>query len=234
MNAHHATASPHDEGCHPEHTAEPQHDHDAAPIRDPVCGMTVAPDAGNPTAQHDGRTYHFCSSKCRDKFMADPAHYLSGAHRTPNLCRKARNTPVRCTPRSCATHPVNARNAAWRLSRWGACRGGRAESGTGRLPASLPDRCRADRPAADPDHGALRRPGLHPRADRRARSAGTELLLGSPVILWAGWPFFERGVKSVINRSLNMFHPDRPGRRRVLSVQRRGGAGAADLPGRIP
>ena len=48
MNAHHATASPHDEGCHHEHTAEPQHDHDAAPIRDPVCGMTVAPDAGKP------------------------------------------------------------------------------------------------------------------------------------------------------------------------------------------
>lgn len=32
-----------------------------------------------------------------------------------------------------------------------------------------------------------------------------ELILGTPVILWAGWPFFVRGVKSVINRSLNMF-----------------------------
>ncbi|NLG16388.1 MAG: copper-transporting ATPase, partial [Fibrobacter sp.] len=32
-----------------------------------------------------------------------------------------------------------------------------------------------------------------------------ELLLATPVVLWAGWPFFVRGVQSVINRSLNMF-----------------------------
>ncbi len=32
-----------------------------------------------------------------------------------------------------------------------------------------------------------------------------ELILATPVVLWAGWPFYERGVQSVINRSLNMF-----------------------------
>jgi Cu+-exporting ATPase len=32
-----------------------------------------------------------------------------------------------------------------------------------------------------------------------------ELLLATPVVLWAGWPFFVRGVQSVINKSLNMF-----------------------------
>ena len=32
-----------------------------------------------------------------------------------------------------------------------------------------------------------------------------ELILCTPVILWSGWPFFVRGVQSVINRSLNMF-----------------------------
>ncbi|SDO20111.1 Cu+-exporting ATPase [Lutimaribacter pacificus] len=44
-------------------------------IRDPVCGMTVDPEAGKPAAEHDGHTYHFCSEGCRDKFLADPEAY---------------------------------------------------------------------------------------------------------------------------------------------------------------
>lgn len=46
-------------------------------IRDPVCGMTVDPDAGKPTAVHDGRTYHFCCTGCMNKFEADPESYRS-------------------------------------------------------------------------------------------------------------------------------------------------------------
>src|SRR5437867_3140087 len=36
-------------------------------------------------------------------------------------------------------------------------------------------------------------------------SAGLQLVLATPVVLWAGWPFFERGWASIVNRSLNMF-----------------------------
>ncbi|RAZ91215.1 copper-transporting ATPase [Mesorhizobium hawassense] len=55
---------------------------DAAPaadavIRDPVCGMTVDPAAGKPTAEHGGRTFHFCSERCRTKFEAGPEAYLA-------------------------------------------------------------------------------------------------------------------------------------------------------------
>ncbi|MDX8510795.1 heavy metal translocating P-type ATPase [Mesorhizobium captivum] len=55
---------------------------DAAPaaeavIRDPVCGMTVDPAAGKPTAEHGGRTFHFCSERCRTKFQAEPDKYLT-------------------------------------------------------------------------------------------------------------------------------------------------------------
>ncbi len=46
-----------------------------AVIRDPVCGMTVDPSAGKPTAELDGHTYHFCSEGCRTKFLADPQAY---------------------------------------------------------------------------------------------------------------------------------------------------------------
>lgn len=44
-------------------------------IRDPVCGMTVDPAQGKPSAEHDGHTYHFCSEGCRSKFVSDPETY---------------------------------------------------------------------------------------------------------------------------------------------------------------
>ncbi|MCA0049806.1 heavy metal translocating P-type ATPase [Mesorhizobium sp. B283B1A] len=48
-----------------------------AVLRDPVCGMTVDPAAGKPTAEHGGRLYHFCSEGCRTKFQAEPEKYLT-------------------------------------------------------------------------------------------------------------------------------------------------------------
>lgn len=48
-----------------------------AVVRDPVCGMTVDPAGGKPTAEHGGRTFHFCSERCRAKFQAEPESYLT-------------------------------------------------------------------------------------------------------------------------------------------------------------
>ncbi|NGN43948.1 heavy metal translocating P-type ATPase [Mesorhizobium sp. CGMCC 1.15528] len=45
-------------------------------VRDPVCGMTVDPAAGKPTAQYGGHVYHFCSASCREKFTKAPDAYL--------------------------------------------------------------------------------------------------------------------------------------------------------------
>ena len=45
-------------------------------VRDPVCGMTVDPDAGKPRHEHDGHVYHFCSAGCREKFAAEPEKYI--------------------------------------------------------------------------------------------------------------------------------------------------------------
>ncbi|WP_420562909.1 heavy metal translocating P-type ATPase [Thalassobaculum sp.] len=53
------------------------HSHAGAEItRDPVCGMTVDPQAGKPTHEHAGHTYHFCATRCRDKFAAEPDAYI--------------------------------------------------------------------------------------------------------------------------------------------------------------
>ena len=46
-------------------------------VRDPVCGMTVDPEAGKPSTEHDGHVYHFCCESCRAKFVKDPDAYLA-------------------------------------------------------------------------------------------------------------------------------------------------------------
>ena len=63
MSAHHH---------HEHHAHEP-----AGEVRDPVCGMTVDPHAGKPSAEHDGHTYHFCCEGCRAKFLREPQAYLT-------------------------------------------------------------------------------------------------------------------------------------------------------------
>jgi len=49
----------------------------AAVVRDPVCGMTVDPQAGKPRIDHGGHTYHFCSASCRDKFAKAPEDFIT-------------------------------------------------------------------------------------------------------------------------------------------------------------
>jgi Cu+-exporting ATPase len=56
---------------HDEHVLQPP----AAP-HDPVCGMTVDPARAKHRAEHAGRSYVFCSARCREKFEADPARYV--------------------------------------------------------------------------------------------------------------------------------------------------------------
>ena len=94
-------------------------DHDArATVKDPVCGMDVVPATAAGSVDHDGRTYHFCSRHCVEKFRADPARYLGQAGtrtatargrgrraRPPLLRPMERPTPARCTRRSSAIGP---------------------------------------------------------------------------------------------------------------------------------
>jgi len=50
-----------------------------AMVIDPVCGMRIEADDAAATAEHDGRTYYFCSEACRDAFVADPGAYDAGS-----------------------------------------------------------------------------------------------------------------------------------------------------------
>jgi len=59
----------------PETAARDAARHEAV-LRDPVCGMTVDPEAGKPRASHDGRDFHFCNPGCRDRFVAAPDDFI--------------------------------------------------------------------------------------------------------------------------------------------------------------
>src|SRR5260370_24447653 len=59
------------------------------PAVDPVCGMTVVPQRAAAQAEHDGKTYFFCSVGCSKKFQADPMRFLSGRAAAPRPQRPA-------------------------------------------------------------------------------------------------------------------------------------------------
>ena len=48
---------------------------------DPVCGMTVMPNASTPHAEHDDVAYYFCCSGCHRAFTDNPAAYVKAATR---------------------------------------------------------------------------------------------------------------------------------------------------------
>ena len=199
------------------HAAHSQHgshssngDHtvaESATVKDPVCGMSVTLGAGKPSFAHYGRTWHFCSQKCHDRFAADPAHYLSGAHK-----RQAPPVPAG-TQYTCPMHPEIVRDAP------GDC----PKCGMALEPMGVPSGDKGPNPELVDFRrrfwigAVLTVPlllltmgpflGLGFARDLLGERAAqwVELALSTPVVLWAGWPFFVRGVKSVVNRSLNMF-----------------------------
>lgn len=65
---------------------------------DPVCGMTVDPESTTHHAEHAGRHFHFCSARCRTRFVAEPERYLENSSKPP--------TPARAgTIYTCPMHP---------------------------------------------------------------------------------------------------------------------------------
>ena len=103
------------ERCRTKFDAEP--DKNILSATDPVCGMTVDRATARHFVRHEGQGFYFCSAGCKAKFEAEPQKYLGDRpHRS--RCPRARNTPARCIPKSSATNPAPARNAAWRWSRW--------------------------------------------------------------------------------------------------------------------
>ncbi|MBD1399659.1 heavy metal translocating P-type ATPase [Pelovirga terrestris] len=176
-------------------------------MRDPVCGMTVSTEKNAGSHSHEGTEYLFCSSKCLEKFVADPDAYLHPQPKTNDSAAATREY-------TCPMHPEIVQQG----------------------PGSCP-KCGMDlepmTASADTDEEeevairSLKRktlvaglltlpimflafnsmiPGLSFNEIIAPKTQGwLELILATPVILWAGAMFFTRGWRSIVNRSLNMF-----------------------------
>ena len=174
----------------------------AATVKDPVCGKSVDLTTTAHRASHGGQDYFFCSAGCRTKFIGDPMRYL--------------NPPVEAEPAvpgaiyTCPMHPEIR------------------QEGPGSCPicgmALEPETVTAEAP---PNHELIdftRRfwVGLVLTLPVFALEMGGHLAnlhmfipgqmsnwiqfaLATPVVLWCGWPFFERGWTSLRTRRLNMF-----------------------------
>ena len=171
---------------------------------DPVCGMTVVPERAAGYFEYKGHTYYFCGKGCLERFKADPEKYLAPKAPPP--------APVAGTTYTCPMHPEIVRDAP------GAC----PICGMA-LEATMPSLDEGPNPELlDMSRrfwiaAALGLPvfllamgdmvfgmGLGGRLDVRSTN-WLGLVLATPVVWWAGWPFFERAWASVVNRSPNMF-----------------------------
>ncbi|HEX2679268.1 MAG TPA: heavy metal translocating P-type ATPase, partial [Polyangiales bacterium] len=181
-------------------------------VLDPVCGMTVDPMAAKGGShQHAGVTYFFCNPRCRERFAADPAKYLAAADPAPERASDPPPTAAGTTY-TCPMHPEIVRAAP------GACPicGMALEPVTASLHDEESDEL-VDMRRRFWVSAALSAPllliamGEHvPGAALRTllhtgSNGWLQLLLAAPVVLWGGWPFFERGWASIVNRSPNMF-----------------------------
>ena len=190
---------------HESHTHDHHHAHGAAGhgVKDPVCGMTVDPHSAKHRHTHEGHPYYFCSGKCREKFIAESTKYL-----------KPETKPAAPVPAgtiyTCPMHPEIR------------------QEGPGSCPicgmALEPEIVSADS-APNPELADMTRrfwiglalalpvfalemgghlTGLHQWLGQQT-SNWIQFLLATPVVLWAGWPFFERGWASLKTMNLNMF-----------------------------
>ncbi len=192
--------------------------------KDPVCGMMVAAEKAAAKLEHAGKTYYFCSKSCTERFSRDPEKFLV-APGTAEMDHGSASPGHRGMEHAGATAPVAAleeRKIRYtcpmhpEIIRFG--------------PGSCPICGMALEPVdvfaeveADPEYDSMRLRfwvsaalslpvlllsmlgeslGLHLTSTVRN---GIEFLLATPVVLWGGWPFFERFWSSLIHRSPNMF-----------------------------
>jgi Cu+-exporting ATPase len=190
---------------------------------DPVCGMLVDPAKAAGKVEHQGKTYHFCSARCAERFSLDAGKFLAASgtagmhhgsapteqgamlHTSSVASSKANEKKIRYT---CPMHPEIVQVGP------GTC----PKCGMALEPMDV-----FAEVEADPEYDSMRLRfwvsvalslpvlllsmfgeslGLHLTPAVRN---GIEFLLATPVVLWGGWPFFVRFWSSLVNHSPNMF-----------------------------
>jgi Cu+-exporting ATPase len=178
-------------------------DTSTALAKDPVCGMSVDPHTAKHRAEHGGRTYYFCAAGCRAKFIADPEKYLSKD--------EAPAKPVAPgTIYTCPMHPQIRQIGPGSCPICGmALEPLEVTADQGPNPELLDMQRRLWIGLALTVPVFLLEMGRHLLGLEHVipgqLSNWVQLVLATPVVLWAGAPFFEHGYRSVLTRNLNMF-----------------------------
>ncbi len=177
------------------------------PVRavDPVCGMTVDPATTQHHAHHGGQDYHFCSAGCLSKFAGDPARWL-----TPSVEADQAAVP-QGTMWTCPMHPEVRQDQSGACPICGMALEPEIATADSGPSAELLDMTRRfwiglilTAPVFALEMGSHLVPALHHFVPM-ALSTWLQFALATPVVLWAGWPFFARAWASLVSRHLNMF-----------------------------
>jgi Cu+-exporting ATPase len=174
------------------------------PPIDPVCGMAVDAATSRHRVEHGGRTVHFCSENCRRRFVSAPGSFAAAtpaATATP-----AAHTDGAGSRYTCPMHPQIVQDGPGTCPICGMA-----------LEPLLPDQNHTD-PELDDFRRrfwwtlplslgvlALAMAGHRLAWPDAATRTWIELALSTPVVLWAGWPFFVRCARSLVSGRLNMW-----------------------------
>jgi len=170
-------------------------------VVDPVCGMSVDPAKTAHRASHEARDYYFCSAHCREKFIADPRKYLVAKKVEPT-------SPVKTgTIYTCPMHPEVRQDHPGSCPKCGMALEPVMPSLEGGENPELTDFRRRFWWTLPLTVVTVVLAMFGHRFGLVSMQAQTwiELAIATPVVLWAGWPFFARGWQSVVNRSPNMW-----------------------------
>ena len=171
--------------------------------RDPVCGMTVNPVTAEHRSEHAAHTHFFCGSRCRQQFDTEPERYLTADGPTP------RHPTADGVLWTCPMHPQVQRSEPGSCPICGMALEPMTPAGGEGPNPELRDMMRrfwicvalsvplvALAMAQDLMGSGLITPPV---------AVWAQFVLATPAVLWGGWPFFERGWRSVVSRRLNMF-----------------------------
>jgi len=179
------------------------HGHQQAAL-DPVCGMSVDPATPKHRFDHQGEAFHFCSTGCQIKFAADPAKYLD--KQKP----QAETREPEGTTYTCPMHPQIHQIGPGSCPICGMALEPEVASLDTAPNPELADMTRRfwiglvlAAPAVVLEMGG-HLVGGHGLIDPTL-SNWIQLAFATPVVLWAGWPFFVRGWQSLLTRNHNMF-----------------------------
>ena len=187
---------------------QPNQTGEAGKVTDPVCGMSVTLGKGKPSLKYKGEEFHFCSPKCHDKFEADPYFYVSGNSGKKKAMEAEQS--AKGVLYTCPMHPQIVQEGPGTCPICGMAL--EPQSGVSDEPnhelVDFTRRLWVSALAAVPLLILTMGPMVGvPIRDWIGEGVAIylEVLLATPVVLWAALPFFQRGWASLVTRNFNMW-----------------------------